>query len=187
MSLTLCLLLCAGAADIYTDKAKIEGLGEIALPPGKWELEIAAKQTKNYPYDLYVFKKQGDRLERLSFRRVPPEIAGRLSNYFDSIGDSFSNGIPLRGQEKSQHDTAHIIQPLRTYRWTEGKESGMSSSYIYTSEKDGPPWMSHACVTEEGGAVLISVHASPHVLSPETIYDIVSDSKFEKPDDVKQR
>jgi hypothetical protein len=181
MSLTLCLLLCAGVADVYTDKAKIEGLGEIALPPGKWELEIAQLPTKPGERALFVFKKQGDRLERLSFQCVPPEIAAPLGNYFDSIGDSYSNGIPLRGKEKREHDTTYIIEPLRVFRSTEGKDTGMTSSYIYTDEKGNVPWMSHACVTKEGEAVLISVHSSPFVLAPDTIQDVISDSKFEKP------
>jgi hypothetical protein len=169
------------AAEVYTDKAKIEGLGEISLPPGKWELEIAVKQTKEYPYDLYVFKKQGDRIERLSFRRVPPEIAGRITSYADSVGDSFSKGIPLRGKEKCAHDTAHILSPLTPFRKTDGRDTAASISYIYTSEKEEVPWMSHACITEEGGAVMISVHASPHVLSPDTITGVVGQSKFDKP------
>lgn len=181
MTPLFCLLLLTGVGDVYTSAAKIEGLGEIALPPGKWELELTEKAGKNYQYDVWVLKKQGDRLERLTFQRVPPEIAGRVTNYADSVGDSFSKGIPLRGKEKSAHETAHILSPLRVYGYTDGKATDASTSYIYTSEKDDTPWMSHACMTEEGGAVMISVHASPHVLSPDSVFEVVDQSKFEKP------
>ena len=183
MSLILATFLAfvhVQVGDSFVEKANIDGIGEISLPPGKWTLEyvVTPEKNTNSP-DVYVFKKDGDRLERLTFQKFGPHIAHPISAYFDSIGDSTSNGIPVRLLDwKNEHDTAHILRPLEV-RETTGKETTcMASSYIYTGEtKD--PWMCHAFVCSRNGLVLECVHASPHALSPDTVDEVFTESRFD--------
>ncbi len=58
----------------------------------------------------------------------------------------------------------------------------MVSSFIYTNEtiETKDPWMSHAFVCDRDGWVLVCVHASPHVVSPETVDKVFTESKFDK-------
>ena len=181
MYLTVLLLLSVVVGETYSGKVTITGIGEIKLPEGKWTVEHAVLSEKktNSP-DVFVFKKAGDRLERLTFQKFGPHIALPISAYFDSIGDSTSNGIPIQLlANKNDHDTAHILGPLHKLQITHGKTTCLVSSYVYTSEtKD--PWMSHAFVCDCDGWVLVGVHASPYAISPETVADVFLESRFEK-------
>jgi hypothetical protein len=177
----LVLILSFAVGESFSGQAKIDGIGEIALPPGRWTLEhVATPEKKTNKPDVYVFKKEGDRLERLTIQKFGPHISHPLSNYFDSIGDSTSNGIPVQLLDrKNEHDTAHILRPLVVRERSGGKDTCLASSYIYTSEtKD--PWMSHAFVCDRDGLVLVCVHSSPHVISPETVDEVFAESRFDR-------
>ena len=174
MQMTLVLLLAFVGGDTYSGKVPLPGIGSVALPRGDWLLERTSTpdKSKGEP-DVFVFKKVGPRLERLTFQRFGPHISHPIEAYFDSIGDSTSNGIPIHLlNRKNEHDAVHIMKPV--YELELGCKA---SSYIYTSEtKD--PWISHAFVNDRKGWILVCVHASPHVLSPDAIDSIYHDSEF---------
>ena len=84
MYLILGLTLSLVAGDTFTGTATIDGIGAIALPPGKWTLEHAVSpETKTNEPNVYVFRKEGDRLERLTIQKFGPHIAHPIASYFD--------------------------------------------------------------------------------------------------------
>ena len=175
----LCLVAMVIQEPVYSGVSHVDGLGDVAFPPGDWTLEHRTSPTdeEGMP-DAYVFKRKGDRLERLSIKRFEPVGALTIGSYFDSIGDSMSNGTPMKiVGKKSEHDSVHILAPVKDLQTSNGKVVCKVSSYIYTSETK-PPWMSHAFVCLIDGWVLVGCHASPHALSPEDVQNIYFDSKF---------
>ena len=182
MLFALCILFAVAATpgEIYESHALVEGIGKIALPPGKWLLEHSKSFEKqsNNP-DVFVFKKVGDRLERLTFQRFGSHIAHPIGAYFDSIGDSTSNGVPRRLFDlKDDYDTVHILRPVFEIERSGNKVTCMGGSFLYSSES-GSHWMSHAFVSDRNGWILVCVHASPFAISPETVGNVFSDSTFE--------
>ena len=177
------LILSIIVGGTHQGRITIAGIGEVQLPPGQWILERAVvPDESSHTPEVFVFKKVGDRLERVTFQRFGPHIARPIEAYFDSIGDSMSNGVPIHLLDfESDHDTAHIMRGIIKLEATREKTISLKSSYIYTSErKDHFPWMSHAFVRDCGGWVLVCVHASPYVISPETIENVCLDSRFEE-------
>jgi hypothetical protein len=167
MHILLAVVLSVVAGENYSGTVMIDGIGDVALPSGKWQLEQAVTTEKKDRPDIYVFKKLGDRLERLTFQKFEAKIAHPVSNYVDSIGDGMSNGIPVSLLNyKSEHETTFIIRPLFNRN-----ETSVGGSFIYTSEKHHP-WMSHYFVCQLQGGVVVCVHSSPHVLSPDTVEDL---------------
>jgi hypothetical protein len=145
------------AGETYSDKVVIDGFGEITLPPGKWLLEHAVTEKKGLP-DVYVFKKSGDRLERLTFQKFDQKIAFGIHNYIDSIGDGVSNGIPvhlLKNKDEYAHEAFQTLRPT-----TKLGETCLLKSLIYTSETRDP-WMGNAFVCKWKQGVLVCIHASP--------------------------
>ena len=157
----------------------IDGIGQIAFPPGSWTVEHVVRHDKNVRSpDVYVFKKAGDRLERLTVQRFGPHISHPIAAYFDSIGDSMSEGIPIQLLDwKNAHDTTYILRPVVVRERSGDREICMVATYLCTGETDDP-WMSHAFVCDRDGWLLVCVHASPHVISPETVDQVFSKSKF---------
>jgi hypothetical protein len=129
--------------------------------------------------DVYVFKKTGDRLERLTFQHHGPQASQSIGAYFDSIGDSTSAGMPRRLFDlKDDYDAVHILRPIFQIEKTGSKVTCLGGSFFYSSES-GNHWMSHAFVSDRHGWVLVCVHASPFAISPETVRDVFSKSEFE--------
>ena len=176
----LCLSILFPQDTIYSGTAKVVGLGDVSFPEGEWILEHRTKPTdKHGVLDAYVFKRKGDRLERLSITRKAPENALSIDCYFDSLGDSMSNGIPVQITEaKSKHDTAHIFAAPRGVALSNGNVLCKTASYVYTSEDHQPPWMGNAFVCSVDGWVLVVCHASPNAISPADALNIYLDSKF---------
>ena len=158
MYLLLFVAFAVAAGESYGDKVTIDGIGEVALPSGKWLLEHAVTPEKKDRPDVYVFKKVGDRLERLTFQKFAPRIAHPIRNYVDSIGDSVSNGIPIHLLgNKRDHDAYHIVRPAF------GSDEELRTSLIYTSETRDP-WLG-ACASSASckGGVLVCIHALNHM------------------------
>jgi hypothetical protein len=177
MRLTALLLACSlTVGETYSGKVTIKGIGEISLPPGEWILEWAVISKNQEGRDCYVFKKSGDRLERLSIQRCAGIYRFPIPVYFDSIGDSLSQGIPtcLLDYENC-HDSAEILRPPKSCN---NSQSRMTGSFVYTSETEDP-WMSHAIVCDCDSWVLVCVHASPFAISPETIEKVYLDSEIQ--------
>ncbi|MBL8814582.1 MAG: hypothetical protein JNL58_01035 [Planctomyces sp.] len=182
MFFALCFLIAVSAkvGETYEDQAVVEGIGTIALPPGKWLFEHSKSfdRNTNNP-EVFVFKKLGDRLERLTFQRFGSHIAHPISAYFDSIGDSTSHGVPRQLFEfKDDYDAIHILRPIFEMEQSGSKVTCMGGSFLYSSES-GNHWMSHAFVSDRNGWVLVCVHASPFAILPETVETVFADSTFE--------
>ena len=85
--------IAAVAGDSMSGDVTVARLGKIHLPDGKWMIEHTYVPTKesNRP-DCFVFRKLGDRLERIAIIRYRPEIAQKKAYmYADSIADSIGN------------------------------------------------------------------------------------------------
>jgi hypothetical protein len=184
MNLLILFMLSLTAGETYSGVVTIDRVGQVALPPGDWLLEYAfTPDIKSNNPDIYVFKKRGDRLERLSIERYGPHIAGPIDSYFDSIGDLRANGIPLRlldYKSNGEHDLVDMLRDPFVFRRTGDRVTAKGASYIYTSEVN-EPWMSHAIVSAQTDCVLVCVHASPFAISPSAVRDVFSGSKFLEP------
>ncbi len=182
MLFALCVLIAATATvgETYESQVVVESIGTIALPPGKWLFEYSKSfDRKSKNPDVFVFSKVGDRLERLTFQRFGSHIALPIGNYFDSIGDSTTNGVPSRLFDfKDDYAAIHILHPVFEMKHSEIKVTCLGGSFLYASES-GNHWMSHAFVSDRNGWVLVCVHASPFVILPETVKDVFSESNFE--------
>lgn len=183
MSFLLCLTFSIAAGETYSEFVSINGVGRISLPLGKWTVEhsVVPRLAENSP-EVYVFRKEGTRLERLTIQKFRRGIAHGVFNYFDSIGDSTSQGIPIHlVNNKSEHDTISILRAPQAFVFDNGKPVGARASYIYASEDEAKdPWISHAVVFTHNGDVFICVHASPHVIAPSTIDAVYSESIFSR-------
>ena len=122
MNLLILFMLSLTAGETYSGVVTIDRVGQVALPPGDWLLEYAfTPDIKSNNPDIYVFKKRGDRLERLSIERYGPHIAGPIDSYFDSIGDLRANGIPLRlldYKSNGEHDLVDMLRDPFVFRRT---------------------------------------------------------------------
>ena len=164
----------------YSGEMDVPELGVVRFPAGDWMLEYRTKPAGNGELDALVFKKQGKELERITFIRWHPDVARPLDCYFDSIGDSMSQGIPIQlvGYQ-SKHNDVHILKPpIAIDESRDGKISAKSASYIYTSKEDAN-WIGHGVVCQRDGWVLVCCHAAPHVISPEESETTYFDSRLQ--------
>ena len=158
----------------YTGVSKIDGLGKVLLPPGTWELERRVKPADIAinNRDIFVFKRKGDHLERLTFQIVSPEDKLQVANYFDSICMGTTNGLPQQiVGNKNEHDSGHTLISPVDMQSLNGIENCKRALNIYTSDTK-PSWMAYSFVGEIDDGIVICVYASPHVLSPENFENI---------------
>ena len=163
----------------YTGVSKIEDLGEVSLPPGTWTIERRVKPSENaINRDIFVLKRKGDRLERLTFQIVSPEDKLPVGNYFDSICMATTNGLPQRIEgDKNEHDSGHTLISATDMQSLNGVKNCKRAVNIYTSDTE-PNWMAYSLVGEIDDRIVICVYASPHVLSPENFEDVYIYSKL---------
>jgi hypothetical protein len=177
MHLVCLVTLCLCPGEVFTETVKVNGVGEIALPPGEWELEITHLDgIPEHGCETHVFKKCGERLERMSVQRFSGRFAHPMPAYFDSIAMSFSHGIPTPlAESENVHDS---VCPIGDVEELDGDDALMAS-YVYTGNTDETNWMSHAIVHDHEGVVIVCVHASPFVISPELVKDLYMYSEFD--------
>jgi hypothetical protein len=180
---SLIVAIALVSATPLSGKVDTGGLGTLSLPPGEWMLEhrhLSPDQEKRP--DCCVFKKLRPRLERITILRYRSHIAPRKPVYLcDSVADSYLIGIP-DFIAKNRPDFIPMHRRKESYVFTLRKPRDwyaqrIEISYVYTS-KDEEPWMSHAILMTQSRAAFVCVHSSPHVLSPETIDDLVTWSTF---------
>ena len=165
-------------------EVEVPRLGRIRLPDGKWTIEHNYLPTKESKLpDCFVFRKIGDRLERVTFIRYRPEIAQKSAYmYADSIADSVRFGIPyfVNSDFVTHAQTEFEIEQINTPK--DWKENDLELTYVYASKKDAP-WMSHSCIRLKSDWVVIGVHSSPFAITPETIRQIRDVSRILLPSD----
>ncbi len=174
------LAMCICPGETYTEAVKIDGIGQVALPSGEWELEITrVSDDPMHAHDIHVFKRLGERLERMTLQRFSGNLVHPIGAYFDSIGDSTSEGVPTSMNDfKSAHGSVYILRGMEELSRTEGGITCFGASYVYTSESSDAHWMSHAFVCENEGEVIVCVHSSPFAITPETVQAVYDDSEF---------
>lgn len=186
---------CLGAADFETKlelvekeigdaSATISGdidvarLGKIHLPEGLWVMEnsLLPSRESKLP-DCFVFRKLGDRLERITFLRFRPEIALKKAYmYADFVGDSFEKGIPTYIKRLSGK-SSEVLQLGRPDDWESDR---LELTYVCTSENE-PPWMSHSIITVKSKWIVVAVHSSPFAISKEPVRESAEKSVLEMP------
>ena len=157
----------------YRGVSKIDGLGEVALPPGTWTLERRLKPEDHvYKRDIFVLRRKGSRLERLTFQIVSQEAKLSVGSYFDTICMGTKNGLPqeLVGNKNEHHSGHTLISPV-DMQSLNGIENCKRALNIYASDTK-PNWMAYSFVGEIDDRIVICVYASPHVLSPENFENI---------------
>ena len=128
--------------------------------------------------DIFVLKRKGDRLERLTFQIVSPADKLQVANYFDSIFMATSNGLPQRiVGNKNEHDSGNTLISPTDMQSLNGISNCKRGVYIYTSDTK-PHWMAYSFIGEIDNRIVICVYASPNVLSPEDFENIYYNSKL---------
>ena len=70
------LLIAVVVGEPISGDVEVKRLGRIHLPEGEWTVEHTFLPTKESKQpDCFLFRKQGDRLERITIIRYRPEIA----------------------------------------------------------------------------------------------------------------
>ena len=163
----------------YRGMANIEGLGEVSLPLGVWMLEQRINPAGNdINQDIFVLKRKGDRIERLTFQFVSSEDKLPVASYFDSICMATSNGVPQRiVGNKNVHDIGHTLINPTKMQPVNGISNCERCLNVYTSDTE-PNWMAYSFVGEIDDRIVICVYASPSVLSPEAFEDVYICSKL---------
>lgn len=176
------LAMAAVVSEPLSGEVELPRLGKIQLPEGKWTVEHTYVPTKDSKRpDCFVFRKLGDRLERIAIIRYRPEIAQKkASMYADSIADSIEKGVPFFIGD-DLHTPAHdeIEQLGRPNDWNDNE---LELTYIYTGKEEAP-WMSHSFISLKSDWIVIGVHASTFAISPGTIRQVRDSSKVLFPSD----
>ena len=169
--------MAAVVVEPLSGEVELPRLGKIQLPEGKWTVEHTYLPTKESKRpDCFVFRKFGDRLERVTIIRYRPEIAQKkASTYADFIADSIGKGIPYF-INNDLHALVHdaIEQLGRPKDWDDNE---LELTYVYTGKKEAP-WMSHSFITLRSDWIVIGIHSSPYAISPETIREFRDRSKI---------
>ena len=176
--------ITAVAGDPMSGDVTVARLGKMHLPEGKWIIEHSYNPTKESKRpDCFVFRKLGDRLERIAIIRYRPEIAQKkASMYADWIADSIGMGVPyFVNPDFHAHARAHdeVEQLGRPKDWN---DSELVLTYIYTSKKEAP-WMSHSFILLKSDWIVVGVHSSPYAISPDTIRELKDGSEILFPTD----
>ena len=176
------IAISAVAGELISGDVSVPRLGKIQLPEGRWVIEHAYVPTRESKRpDCFVFRKYGDRLERIAILRYRPEIAQKKAfMYADSIADSIALGVPyfVDADFKSHHhDEAEQLGEPKDW-----DDNELELTFIYTSKKE-IPWMSHSFITLKSDWIVVGVHSSPFAISPDTIRQLKDRSDILFPTD----
>jgi hypothetical protein len=158
----------------FSGKVQVDGLGLVAFPPGKWSLEFArtqpAKNDAKRP-DYFVFKKTGDRVQRLAFLRYSPVTAPKdLYHLMDSLVETMGDGVPP--EETKDRPAYGPAYPMRREPQDVTGASVIEFSFISTRASTGISWLCHTVLFSKDGWAFVIVHTSPYATSPELIQDV---------------
>ncbi|MCD8535822.1 MAG: hypothetical protein LR011_13975 [Verrucomicrobia bacterium] len=168
----------------YTGKAAVAGLGTIAFPEGEWSLEfqrIHAPTNDLHVPDYFVFKRVGDRLERLTFLRYPPTTTPRqLGHMLDTVGETMGDGLPWELKNAASR-SGGVIHPLRVEPPVpSATERHVTFSFIHVHPSPAPSWLCHAFLFSHDSSAFVIAHSSTSVISPEDVQDVKSRSQFSR-------
>lgn len=167
----------------YQGTTQIAGLGTVAFPPGEWLLEFRRIEpsTSNYQLpDYHVFKRKGDRLERLTILRyLQTDTPRQLALMLDTVGETLGDGVPW--PDKKEKNPVGEMFPLRTDP-AEPKltERHLGYSFIHSLPQPAASWICHTHLFLQDNAVIIIAHASTSVITPEVVSKVQSGSRFLK-------
>jgi hypothetical protein len=166
----------------YSGRTAVAGLGEIAFPAGEWlfEFQRIQHQTNSaFIPDHFVFKRVGNRLERLTFLRYPPTTSPRrLDHMLDTIGETMGDGIPWE-EKKLGGRSAGAIQPMRLMPYNPTPtERRIEYSFIHVLPSPAPSWLCHSILFSHDGSSFVIAHASTSVIDPEVVGDVQFRSQF---------
>jgi hypothetical protein len=182
LSLLFIVLLGAPAAfcqeigkQEYTGRAEIADLGVVVFPPGKWQLEFRIPPPKPNPTcrpDYFGFRKVGEPVERLGFRRYSPEIAPQqLIGICDGLQESFGLGAP--SELVLPKDAEPEVEMMRLLPDNLAQvKNDISISFITRVPKAGQVWLCHAHVYSWDGWAYVVFHSSTAVLDPDIVRDL---------------
>ena len=128
--------------------------------------------------DYFVFKRIGDRLERLTFLRYPPTTTPRqLAHMLDTVGETMGDGVPWA--EKKERFGVGEIHPMRMEPHSPTlTERTITYSFIHVRPSPEPSWLCHSFLFLHGGSAFVIAHASTSIISPETAGDVQFRSQF---------
>jgi len=166
----------------YVGRAVVVGLGNITFPTGEWSLEFQHMQAPTnglHLPDYFVFKRGGDRIERLTFLRYAPTTTPRqLAHMLDTVGETMGDGIPW--EEKTQEGRPPgVIHPMRTIPGSPTlTELKIEYSFILVRPGPAPSWLCHSILFHQGHSTFVIAHASTSAIDPEVAEDVQFRSQF---------
>ncbi len=177
------------AALKFSGHTSVEGLGSFTFPPGEWTLEFqrihhAATQNKGQA-DYTVFKKLGNKEERLTFLQFPASSpAQQLQHYLDTVGETLGDGIPQEQKmenrknepkKQSANSDSGKIHMMNTnpMNLTETTRT-IYYSFIHVPPSPEPAWLCHTVLFLHEDAVFIIALASTSSTDPDIVDDVQS-------------
>jgi len=166
----------------YTGTMVVASLGKIAFPEGEWALRFQRIQHPTNSVlipDYFVFKRIGDRLERLTFLRHPPPTTPRqLALMMDTVGETMGDGLPWEEKKKEDRSGGEIHSMRVEPPSPALTERTIAFSFIHVRPSPASSWLCHSFLFSHDGSVFVIVHASTSVISPETVGDVKLRSQF---------
>lgn len=167
--------------ETYSGIAKVEGLGTIAFPVGKWSLETRVLRTASEALekpDYFVFKKLDEPLGRLTFLRYNPLIAPKDAGALEETVQGFSRlSFATDGQKKmdwAEMGTRQILGTPTNVEWR------TTASWLRIPPAPKPPWLYHAALYSAGQWAIGVIRAATAVTDPHTLENVYALSHFSR-------
>jgi hypothetical protein len=169
--------------ETYSGIAKVEGLGTIAFPVGKWSLETRVLRTLPEALekpDYFVFKKLDEPMGRLTFLRYNPMIAPKDAGACEETVQGFSRLSFAKDGQKMDGEMG-MRQILGTPANVKSNvEWQTTASWLRIPPAPKPPWLYYAGLYSAGQWAIGVIRASTVVTDPRTLENVFSMSLFSK-------
>jgi hypothetical protein len=163
-------------------KTHFEGLGDIALPEGKWHIEmnkLGVNIEDNHLPEFIVFRSDKPIIERLTILRYPANTGSKLSHLIDFLGESLGTGVPIDASKVNITGTHSPLKRVPPDMIAREKSDHLEYSFVFDPLDSSPRWLCHCYLFAVDDRAFVVVYSSPAVNTAEVVVDLVSFSRFE--------
>ena len=147
---------------------------------GHWSFRKLKPPTNRIDVpDYFVFRRGGERLERLTFLRYPPTTTPRhLGHMLDTVGETMGDGLPWE-LKKAEDRSGGVIHALRVEPPAPSlNERTVAFTFIHVHPSPASSWICHAYLFSDHNSAFVIAHSSTSVISPEDVQEVQFRSQF---------